>query len=473
MRNRNVPLQAAAANQPATAGRANRSRVRKATGGALLVLLSVLFWYVFYQNLPGNPLNGAPPGGDSATMDRTVKIITILVSLGILATKWSTTRLLLQNINPGLVAFIVIIPMSTAWSISPNDTMLRSVTLGSIVLLCLAIPLAGWERRRLQQLTIPPVMYVLVASLVLGAMYPDRITEIGDDLSQKGAWHGITYTKNLFGMMASIGVILCANLWLSRASRPMWALTGAAIGFLCLLLSRSSTSLLATVLAVGFMVMVMRVPVIKDRFSGVVAIGIATALILFELWVQRVIPGISVILSAITSITGKDATFSARTIIWDIIKEHAQGAPWLGTGYGAYWIGPTPNSPSNVFMWRMFFYPTESHNGYLEILNDLGRLGLLCLAIFLVSYVRQALQLMRFDRAQSALYLALLYQQMVMNMTESEWFSRSSTFAVMLLACTCLSRSLAECRAREPQPQPVAKAAPRPPARSGRAARAR
>jgi len=188
--------------------------------------------------------------------------------------------------------------------------------------------------------------------------------------------------------------------------------------------------------------------------------------------VQRVIPGISVILSGITAITGKDATFSARTIIWDIIKEHAQGAPWLGTGYGAYWIGPDGGSPSAVFMWRMFFYPTESHNGYLEILNDLGRLGLLCLSIFLISYVWQAVKLMRFDRAQGALYLALLYQQLVMNMTESEWFSRSSTFAVMLLACTCLSRSLAECRAGEVQPQRTQRTRNAAPVRQ-RAARAR
>src|SRR6185369_3496894 len=336
MRNPNVSRRAAAPTQPATAGRARPSKVRAAAGGALFMLLAALFWYVFYQNLPGNPLNGAPPGGSDsgAAVDRTVKIITILVSLAVIVSRWSSTRLLLKNINPGLVAFMVVIPLSTVWSISPNDTLLRSVTLGSIVLVCLAIPLAGWHRRRLQQVAIPPVMYVLLASLVLGSMYPDRIVEIGDDLSQKNAWHGITYTKNLFGMMASIGVILCVNVWLARASKPMWCLIGAAIGVTCLLLSRSSTSLMATALAVMFMVAVMRVPVIRDRFSGVVAIGIASALILFQLWVQRVIPGISVILSTITALTGKDATFSARTIIWDIVKEHIQGAPYLGTGYG-------------------------------------------------------------------------------------------------------------------------------------------
>ena len=66
---------------------------------------------------------------------------------------------------------------------------------------------------------------------------------------------------------------------------------------------------------------------------------------------------------------------------------------------------------------------------------------------------------MKVDRAQAALYLGLLYQQMVMNMSESEWFSRSSTFAVLMLASTCLSQALAESRGRVPQPQRARNAA--------------
>ena len=60
--------------------------------------------------------------------------------------------------------------------------------------------------------------------------------------------------------------------------------------------------------------------------------------------------------------------------------------------------------------------------------------------------------LMQVDRSQASLYLALLLQQMVMNMSESEWFSRGSTFAVLILASICLSRGLLEVR---PRVQPV------------------
>jgi O-antigen ligase len=99
----------------------------------------------------------------------------------------------------------------------------------------------------------------------------------------------------------------------------------------------------------------------------------------------------------------------------------------------------------------MNFYPTESHNGYLEILNDLGRVGLICLFGFLVWFMLQALKMMPFDRSQSVLYLALLYQQMVANLSESEWFSRTTICTLLMLASTCLSRGLLEQQLRTPQ----------------------
>jgi O-antigen ligase len=94
----------------------------------------------------------------------------------------------------------------------------------------------------------------------------------------------------------------------------------------------------------------------------------------------------------------------------------------------------------------MYFYPTEAHNGYLDIMNDLGYLGLTCLLLFLATYMRQALQLMRIDRNQAALYLALLFQQLVMNLSESEWLARDTTFTILILAVFCLSRGLRESR---------------------------
>jgi exopolysaccharide production protein ExoQ len=421
------------------------------------IVLSILFWLIFYQNLPWS-LDGFTSlavdkggGGSTANIgDRIIKVCTIAISLYVIANRWSLTRALVKHINVGAAALLVLAPLSAVWSIDPTATLLRFTTLATIVLLCFAICLAGWHRLRFQQLALTPLMLILVASLVAGVLYPDRITEVGTDISQKNAWHGITHGKNEFGMMSSMALIMCANRWLAREGRTLWAIAGTIVALVCLLLSKSSTSLFATLVGVLTMALVMRVPVIRQRHSTFVVVSIATTILLYELAIQNVLPGVNTLLAPIMSVTGKDMTFSARTIIWNVIKQHIQGAPYLGTGYGAYWVGPVTSSPSYIFVPMMYFYPTEAHNGYLDIVNDLGLVGLMCLLVFLIWFIRQALQLMPTDRSQAALYVALLFQEMVINMSESDFFSRTSTFAILLLAVTCLSRALREARLRAP-----------------------
>jgi exopolysaccharide production protein ExoQ len=424
--------------------------VRQVKDSGSLALIAILFWLIFYMNLPDNLDGFAGNSGPIQTANifaRNIKVGMIVMSAYIIATRWSLARSLAKNINVGAAAILVLAPLSAVWSIEPAATLLRFISLAAVALVCFAACLAGWNPRRFQQLAIPPLMFILIGSLVVGMVLPDRIAEIGDDISQRNAWHGITHGKNEFGMVASFGVIICVNRWLAREGRTYRAIAGAAAAFACLILSRSNTSLFATIVAVASMMLVMRVPAIKRRYSTLVVVTIAATILLYALVIQNVIPGVNTLLAPIMSLTGKDMTFSARSIIWNVIKEHIQAAPYLGTGYGAYWLGPFPTSPSYVFISLMFFYPMESHNGYLEIINDLGFVGLTCLLVFLCWFMRQALQLMRTDRSQAALYLALLFQEMVINLSESDWFSRTNTFAVFLLAATCLSRGLLNARA--------------------------
>ena len=424
-------------------------------GGTMLIVLAILYWLFFYQNLPGT-LDGMamasqgamPTAPDSNTFDRFVKICILSISVYVIVNRWVVARKLAAFINPGAAAFMLLAPLSALWSIEPTATLLRFVSLLCIVLLCFAISVTGWHRQRFEQLAIPPLMFILIGSLIAGLIFPERITEIGTDVSQRGAWHGITHSKNEFGMMSSLATIICFNRVLAAGRRVIWAMLGSAIAVACLVLSRSNTSLIATVIGVVTMFLVMRVPVIKRRFSAHVVVSIAVMILFYELVIQDILPGTHTLLGPITSMLGKDTTFSARTVIWNVVKEHMQGAPYLGTGYGAYWLGPFPWSPSYVFVPMMYFYPTEAHNGYLDVMNDLGFLGLSVLVLFLFWYVRQTVQLMRVDRSQGALYAGVLLQEMVINMSESDWFSRTSTFAVLGLAIFCLSRALLESRQR-------------------------
>jgi len=95
------------------------------------------------------------------------------------------------------------------------------------------------------------------------------------------------------------------------------------------------------------------------------------------------------------------------------------------------------------------FYPGSAHNGYLEIVNDLGWTGLVCLIAYIIMYARQSLQLLGIDRNQGALYLALFFQQAITNLSETHWFSVLSVdFVIMTLATMALARGLLEHRLR-------------------------
>jgi exopolysaccharide production protein ExoQ len=448
MRKMPKSIRASATSRSVAASHVIGPAVRRVAGHFYLTPLLILFWFIFYQNVP-ETLNGFAfkPISTLGAIDRTVKISMIVISLAVISARWSVSRQLLRNINPGLVACMVLIPLSALWSMDSSATLLRFTTLISIVLLCLAIPLAGWDRDRFRQVALPPVMAILILSLAVGILFPDMVKEQGTDISLNNSWHGITYQKNGFGTTASIVTILCVHRLLAPGRHTFWTISGIVIALTCLLLSRSSTSLLSMLLSVVFMTLMLRVPVIKARFSTLVVISIFTLIFIYALAIQNLIPGVSTLLAPVMHLTGKDMTFSARSIIWDVIKERIQAAPWLGTGYGAYWTGPNPGSEAyDRFMALMNFYPSESHNGYLEIMNDLGRVGLICLLAFLVFFVRQALLLMPFDRGQAVLHIALLFQQMVDNLSESEWFSRTATCTLLILGSTCLSRALLEQR---------------------------
>jgi O-antigen ligase len=434
--------------------------VRWVRDDGYLLVLAVLFWLIFYQNLPSDlgGMNEKRAFADANGLARTLKLGTIAISGYLIWIRWRLARNFSRYLNPGLVAYFVLAALSMTWSIDASATLARVIALASVLLLCFAFGLASWYPRRFQHVAIPPIMLILIASILVGAIDPTLVTETGNDIAQKNAWHGITHSKNEFGMLASFGTILCVNTWMVRRwdTGGLLAAAGAIVALICVILSKSNTSLFATAVAVVSMALVMRVPLIKRRHTNPVVISIASVILFYEMVIQNVIPGVDVLLAPVVGLTGKDTTFSARTVIWKVIKEHIQLSPFLGSGYGGYWVGPFPSSPSYIFLSVMYLYPTESHNGYLEVVNDLGLVGLCCLLLFLFWYIRQALQLMHTDRSQAALYLGLLFQEMVIDMSESDWFSRSNTFAVLALASVCLSRALYNLRLQEVGSRPVA-----------------
>jgi exopolysaccharide production protein ExoQ len=416
----------------------------------LMVWVLIIYLAVPIQYFSGDMnLNNDTAMGGPNPIARAIKLGLLACSVVIGLWRSRLAWFELKSLNPFFLAFVALVPLSALWSIEPSTTINRYITLLSIVSVCLAFTLLGWNRTRFQDVVRPVVTALLVASVIFGILHPEYAIEIGEG-TLKNSWRGLTDQKNQFGMLSSFGVVFWLHAWFSNERKWWIAFPFIGLSFTCVLLSRSSTSLLATILSTLFMLLVMVAPSNLRRFMPYIVSSFAVLVVVYALAVLNLVPGMSVLLDPVAELSGKDMTFSNRAVIWDIIKEHIQLAPLLGSGYGAYWTGPVPSSPSFTFLSRMYFYPTQSHNGYLEIVNDLGFVGLTCLLGYLVSWVYQSLQLMKFDRGQSMLFLALFFQQAITNLSESTWLAINSAFAIAVatLATFSLSRALLDQRLR-------------------------
>jgi O-antigen ligase len=353
------------------------------------------------------------------------------------------TKVFLRWLNPFLVAFMVLATCSLLWSIDTAVTTRRLLRAFTLVATAISFAMVGWHRERFQDVLRTLMTAMMVASLIFVIIDPDDAIHHSNQAELSDAWRGITFGKNILGSFASTGLILWLHGWVAKEVRPFAALCAMALCGLMLVMTRSATSLMATVFAMIFLLLLMRPPGAMKRYMPTFVALFATLILIYAVAVLRLVPHMEILLTPITSLTGKDLTFTGRTAIWDILNESIRYHPWLGGGYGAYWVGAIPTSPSFEMLTKLYFYPSEGHNGYIDIVNDLGIVGGLVLIGYFASYIRQSIKMMRFDRAQSALYLTLLFRGFLADMSETHWFfALSADFFVMTLATTALARGL-------------------------------
>jgi exopolysaccharide production protein ExoQ len=410
------------------------------------VFAAVLLWIcilimIVPQGLDYNGVNGMPTSSDA--LGRFTWLFLLGASFVALLVHVKRTTVLAGWLNKFFLAFLVLALVSVVWSIEPGITIRRVSRALTIVMICIGFTLVGWHARRFQNAVRPIMTSVLLSSIVFVWLDPDDAIHHMAQAELLGAWHGITTGKNVLGSFASVNVVLWLHAWLSKEAKLVPCVAGIALGVFTLAMTRSATSVMSTLFAVMFMLIILRSPGSLRRYMPYLVGLFATFTLVYALAVLRLVPGMEILLDPIVALTGKDLTFTGRTAIWDILNDHIRLAPLLGSGYGAYWAGPLPTSPSYEMLTRLYFYPTEGHNGYLDVINDLGFVGGLCLLGYFITYMRQALAMMRFDRYQGGLYLTLLFRGFMADMSESHWFlALSVDFIIMTLATTALARGL-------------------------------
>ena len=389
----------------------------------------------------------------------------VLIPLILLRHRMKLTRMLLSTVNGWFLLLTLYACASVLWSIDPGATFRKLSHLIGIYVVCLTVCLVGWNARRFQAVLRPVLTAIMIGSIIFGLIRPD-LAIAGPNLAAGdpgGHWRGLTVHKNALGSVSSFAAILWFHAFLYRETKWWAIIAGLGSSLACLYLSGSSTSIVGTLMVIVFLLLgKLTPPSMRHRVTPLVIAVFLITIICYGLAVMKLIPGLDAIISSATSAVGKDTTFAGRTPIWDLVKANIALHPLLGTGYGGFWVGPFDTSPSYEFFKRLYFYPGEAHNGYLDIVLDLGYAGLVLLGGFIVRYFVLSNRLLKIDRSQALLYLSLMFYFLLANLAESSWLTTgpNPNWIMVGLAVVAMSRQLLDQRLRATHGDPQAAAAP-------------
>lgn len=353
-----------------------------------------------------------------------------LVEIFLLLLRWK--RFLYTAIRDKPVLLLVgLALLSVVWSVSPLVTIRRSVAVLGTTLFGVYLASRYTLKEQLHLLA-----WALGIAMIFSIIFAVALPTYGIDWFQRGAWRGIYHQKNVLGRYMSLAgvVFLLLALDARRYRWLMWTLF-----FLCtalLLLSASKNALLA------FLTVLILLPLYRAlRFPFNIRVMFFMAVILIGSSVATVLVGNT---ENILRAMGKDITLTGRTELWDILLQYVKQRPWLGYGYSGFWAGRAQDT------WAMLAWkPNHAHNGFLQLLLDLGIIGFLMFGISFIASAFNAVGWVNLTKSAVGLWpLAYLTFLLLSNQAESVVLATNNLLWILFIS-TALSMSVERVRSKK------------------------
>ena len=308
---------------------------------------------------------------------------------------------------------------SRSWSIMPDDTGRRAFALALTTLFgfCLGAAFTG---RRMVQIIAVAGLILAAGSLVVSVAMPRFGVE---QLVNIGCWRGLWDTKNaLAGFMTLSALAAACAATLGDAHRKLW-ISSFGLSVFDLLMSRGKTSLVCLVLGLALLAVFGLAK--RGPARAVLAVWISGAVGLVAGFSAFVIP------EAFFQAIGKDPTLTGRTQIWTAVLGQVAQRPLTGFGFAAFWN--KQSIPAMVVAKQTGWVAPEAHNGWLDLLAQVGWVGAaLALLVCLVGLVFAVLRWSaRDDGWFSPIYLLVF---LAMTLAESVLLSGNDLVWVVFVA---------------------------------------
>ncbi len=328
--------------------------------------------------------------------------------------------------SPLLVAFILIALASVAWSAFPSLTFRRDASLLSPILVGL-VAAYRYDPEDVLRIIGRFCLLLTGVSLIVIVAFPSiGIMHDAHNPGLDGAWRGFTPHKSVFGTTLVLGFQIYAWRALFEAKRR-WLHVGIAVAMMVFcFLARSSTGFIAMSFSLLLLaILAVRRSDLRMRFLPELAFW---GLLLIALLI------LPFMLTSLVQLLGKDVSLTGRIPLWQSLMPFIADRPWLGYGYGTFWVADTPQM---ILVQRLNpWNPPDAHNAYIGVALELGLPGAIIATGLLLSVIFRAYRRSRSSGlAWPPFFFAFAFVYAITNMVETPLLSMGNFFTFMLAFC--------------------------------------
>ena len=369
-------------------------------------LIQILFPSGYYSVGPGVPsIEKAMEGNPTSRM---IFIVLIAAAVVVLF-KRRAALLTFVRANRGILILYAYMLLSVAWSIYPGISFRRYIKMIGFLLMAILVASEEDHHKALEHVFR---RYIAVC-LMLSFFFIRTNRSIGYMISVHGDHFmaGIANHKNDLGILCVYSLIFL----LMRAIRlwPSINYLDMALFLVNAYLLTRAHSMTAYILAFLGVALLLALKIAGSFRRVAILVMILVIVTLPILMITMNSPG-STISGAFYSSTGKDATLTGRIPLWKDLIRLGKKDILLGSGYESYWIKYYKE------IWAKWtFLPISAHNGFVEVLLNLGLIGLVIMIYVISRSLSHLITQDSLSRPLGHWNLTVLTLFIISNLTES------------------------------------------------------
>ncbi|MBI5661136.1 MAG: O-antigen ligase family protein [Ignavibacterium album] len=308
-----------------------------------------------------------------------------------------------------LFLFLLWALLSIFWSNFPMVTFKRWFQIFLIYYLFITF-LVYFDENEIIKI-IKPILYLYLIATIFSVLFIPGAKDLAFN-----TWRGFSPTKNTLGQIGVISSVLSLIIYLKEnlKIKKYIALFFLLLSIVIVLGTLSSTSYIALFIFLsGTALYWLNTKFLQSIGAGktIFILSLSFSVVLF-LIISVFMPQLT---DYIQGIFGKSETFYDRGKLWTVMLWHFGQHPLIGCGYQAFW---TIENPQLLLLYQTFVWlPNQAHNGYLDILNEVGIVGFVLFMIMILKNIVSS-----FKEKLITPWLWFFILPLIINVTESNFY---------------------------------------------------